>query len=279
MSRPKPLVIGVVLAVLAALPGGSAAASSPYALEPIADASVTAGAMVLGFGLILFASIDDFETPPCGDCDASTINALDRAIVDNHDETWGAVSDVLLSSLVAAPFAVDLLDVGISGAPISGYGTDSVVHVEALFITLALTSIAKVAVGRARPFTYREFYPLESRLRYDAGLSFFSGHTSMSFTGATATAMTFSLRHPDDPARFAVWGVMLGLASLTGYGRIAAGKHFWTDVLTGAAVGSLVGILVPLLHRRQPASNAQATRALSEGRAPRVQMLRFGASF
>jgi membrane-associated phospholipid phosphatase len=34
----------------------------------------------------------------------------------------------------------------------------------------------------------------------------------------------------------------------TGLMRYKAGKHFWTDVLIGYAVGALVGVGVPALH-------------------------------
>ena len=38
-----------------------------------------------------------------------------------------------------------------------------------------------------------------------------------------------------------VWISALGLASATGYFRIAADKHYFSDVLVGAIVGSLIG--------------------------------------
>ena len=38
-----------------------------------------------------------------------------------------------------------------------------------------------------------------------------------------------------------VWISALGLASSTGYFRIAADKHYFSDVFVGAIVGSLVG--------------------------------------
>ena len=38
-----------------------------------------------------------------------------------------------------------------------------------------------------------------------------------------------------------IWISALGLASATGYLRMAADKHYFSDVLTGAVVGSLVG--------------------------------------
>ena len=38
-----------------------------------------------------------------------------------------------------------------------------------------------------------------------------------------------------------VWISALGLASATGYFRIAADKHYFSDVFVGAIVGSLIG--------------------------------------
>ncbi len=47
-----------------------------------------------------------------------------------------------------------------------------------------------------------------------------------------------------------VWALGVPLALLSGYLRIAADRHYTSDVLLGAALGSLFGGLVPwLLHR------------------------------
>jgi hypothetical protein len=44
----------------------------------------------------------------------------------------------------------------------------------------------------------------------------------------------------------------LSLAAATGYLRIAADSHYFSDVLVGAAVGTAVGLLVPhLLHKER----------------------------
>ena len=47
-----------------------------------------------------------------------------------------------------------------------------------------------------------------------------------------------------------IWASGLTLAGVTGYLRIAGDKHYFTDVVTGAVVGSFVGFAVPYwLHR------------------------------
>ncbi|TEW54694.1 phosphatase PAP2 family protein [Psychromonas sp. RZ22] len=60
--------------------------------------------------------------------------------------------------------------------------------------------------------------------------SFFSNHTASAFSAAT----TLNIRYG--------WQTGLpayGLATLVGIGRVQADKHYWSDVLTGAAIGSL----------------------------------------
>ncbi|MBU1241038.1 phosphatase PAP2 family protein, partial [Myxococcota bacterium] len=48
------------------------------------------------------------------------------------------------------------------------------------------------------------------------------------------------------------WYVINGtLAAAVAYLRIAGDKHYFSDVLTGAAIGTVMGVLVPLLHKKQ----------------------------
>ena len=55
-----------------------------------------------------------------------------------------------------------------------------------------------------------------------------------------------------------VWATGLTLGATTGYLRMAADRHYFTDVVTGAVVGSAVGFAVPyLLHRGGPAVGAE----------------------
>jgi undecaprenyl-diphosphatase len=41
------------------------------------------------------------------------------------------------------------------------------------------------------------------------------------------------------------------MAVLTASFRVAAGMHFVTDVVAGAALGSAIGFFVPYLHRQK----------------------------
>ena len=166
---------------------------------------------------------------------------------------WGNVepahraSDVMLMGVVPAAAYGGALALAL------GHGTrrtalvDVVILTEALVLTANLTQLTKLLVGRERPFVHTQ---RAERRDFVAGsddhLSFFSGHTSSTFTLAVAAATTATLRGYRE-APF-VWAAGLPLAALTGYLRMAADRHYLTDVLTGALVGSAVGVLVPWLH-------------------------------
>jgi membrane-associated phospholipid phosphatase len=51
-----------------------------------------------------------------------------------------------------------------------------------------------------------------------------------------------------------IWGTSLTLASATAYCRVAAGEHFPTDVIVGSMVGSTIGYLIPVIHKKNPES-------------------------
>lgn len=84
--------------------------------------------------------------------------------------------------------------------------------------TYGLVFLAKTLVGRERPCAASDSCGIDN-----PDYSFFSGHTAIAFS---------TLGGPK-------WQVALPLAVSTGGLRVAAGKHWLTDVLVGAAVGSL----------------------------------------
>jgi membrane-associated phospholipid phosphatase len=99
----------------------------------------------------------------------------------------------------------------------------------------------------------------EARNDNTASGSFYSGHTSAAFTVAVFTGMVYDAAHPGSSYSTAVWAGALGAATLMGVLRVAAGKHYPSDVVVGAVMGSLVGWLVPTLHKTNAESPGQAT--------------------
>ena len=121
---------------------------------------------------------------------------------------------------------------------------------ESVALAGATNQAFKFAVGRERPFVHAlppEQKPLTANPA-DNNTSFYSSHTGFAFSLAVSAGTVASLRH----YRWApaVWAAGLVGAALVGYLRIAADKHYFTDVLTGAGAGAAFGVAVPALHRK-----------------------------
>jgi membrane-associated phospholipid phosphatase len=101
------------------------------------------------------------------------------------------------------------------------------------------------------------------RLIPDSKHSFFSGHTSYTFSFAVFLSTTFANYNPDSSLKPYVWSTSLLLAATTGYLRLAAGMHYPTDIIAGAIVGSAIGYLIPLLHEKDDDGSSQVPAKIS----------------
>ena len=108
------------------------------------------------------------------------------------------------------------------------------INLEILSINGLVTNIVKNVTQRQRPYSI-----YSKKNDKEAYKSFFSGHTSTAFAIGTSTAKI--LTNYSNIDKRIVWISMLGLAAGTGYFRIAADKHYFSDVFVGAIVGSLIG--------------------------------------
>jgi membrane-associated phospholipid phosphatase len=155
------------------------------------------------------------------------------------------LSGVLGFGLVPAVLlGADALIANHDGA-IHNFGPDVLIIVETTVVAMDVNQFVKFIVGRQRPYVHA-LSAAESEQREptnDDNLSFFSGHTTGSFALAVATGTVASMRG----YRWAplAWIVGLVLAATTAYLRIAADRHYFTDVLTGAVVGSAFGFTIP----------------------------------
>ena len=115
--------------------------------------------------------------------------------------------------------------------------------VESIMLSYVITGSVKVVAGRARPFASKENarnFKLFRGLRDDDYRSFPSGHAAAAFAFASVISSETSHWWPE--TRWIVGPVMYGAATLTGVSRIYNNQHWASDVLSGAAVGTLTGI-------------------------------------
>lgn len=80
--------------------------------------------------------------------------------------------------------------------------------------------------------------------------SFYSGHASAAFTIAVFTGEWFSEFYPNSRYKSLVWATSLSLASLVGVLRVAAGRHYPTDVAVGALAGAGISLAVIKIHKK-----------------------------
>jgi membrane-associated phospholipid phosphatase len=176
-------------------------------------------------------------------CDRGDLNAIDRTTAGYWSPGWQTASDYGLYAVGVGAAALIFADEGF----LPGLN-DSVVVAESALAATAVASIMTLAAGRPRPFLYGDKAPLSARNSADAGLSFLSSHTALSFSVATSTLVTMRRLHPGSKLTWIVAGVGGAIATFVATARVLGGMHFITDVAGGAVVGASVGVLVPSLH-------------------------------
>ena len=167
-------------------------------------------------------------------------------------------SDVILSFEATWPFFVDALITTwwYRGSP-DAAAQMALVDGEALAIVTAIQGATNTIVSRERPYGQvcgttldlpAATNDCDGNVRYR---SFFSGHSAFSFTGAALICV----HHMENELLGPPWDALscaggYAVAATTATFRVVADVHYASDILLGAAVGTLVGYSVPLLHYR-----------------------------
>ncbi len=177
--------------------------------------------------------------------------ASDDAVHDNFSRRASHVSDALLATSLVAP-AIYLTGTVIDDAD----GDRLILYGQTIAINAMLAQAAKHLVQRPRPYLYNPSAAARAYAREagtDAYKSFYSGHAALSFGAAITGAYLVGASEDRGAARVVAWGAGLLVASTTASLRVRAGKHFYSDVVIGAVIGSAVGYLVPALHADEDA--------------------------
>lgn len=107
-------------------------------------------------------------------------------------------------------------------------------------------------IDRYRPGAYYTAFSLEERRLGRKRNSFFSGHVSTTATASFFMAKVYCDFHPElGKKKILIYSLALIPPVFVGHNRIRSLNHFPTDVIMGTAVGALVGILVPVLHKNK----------------------------
>ena len=235
----------------------------PYELDTSREIALTGtGLALLGLSWMVATGREPLTSAEIDQLDRADIGGFDRSATENWSPAAGRASDYLVAALVVSPLSLAVTEPGSNRA-----GTVLTMYGETMLINLGLTALIKELVGRTRPYVYNDdpTIPAGIKSEMSAVRSFPSGHTADAFTAAVFLSSVFAELNPTSNARGWVWGGSLTVASTVGYLRYRSGKHYPTDIIVGAALGALVGYVVPHLHRTDEATGPEKGGGLTLG--------------
>jgi len=205
-----------------------------------------AGLGLAGLSVLLKAQL---TAPACRWCRPPQLDRWTRGHLRWNDTRTASAAADALQLLVPAGAAATLW---IQAAPRGQreVAEDLVVLAESISTALLLTQAAKYGAGRLRP----DAWARGTIGSADDRLSFWSGHTSFTFSAAAAATQIARLR--GRPGWRWLAAASFGAAALTGSLRIGADRHWLTDVGTAAVVGTATGLAIPLLAFRPAGGGA-----------------------
>lgn len=231
----------------ASLAGNAQGFTSPYKLSLAVDVPLSANSFaLLTTGYIVGKSTAMPPQQSLLTLDRNSINAFDRGATRQNSTIAKYTSDVCLYASVALP----LIHLANKNSR-KDFGKIAAMSGEVFVLNLALTELVKETVRRKRPLLYNPDIPLSKKYKADNFKSFFSGHTSTVASMSFFFATTFAAYNPQSKLKPMVWSLCAAFPAITGFLRFKAGKHYWTDILTGYAIGALCGLAVPYLHSTQ----------------------------
>lgn len=183
----------------------------------------------------------------------SDVNKIDRFACYNYNTSLNNTRELLepISTVLAigGTFAMSYLN-DYKEDNTSKLIVMSNMYIQGLLLTTGIVQSAKTYINRARPFTYNKEVG-NARMNSDNNESFMSGNASLMFYNSVFIAKTFSDIYPNSKYRKWVWAGTLAISCTSAYMSVQSGHHFLTDVLTGAAVGSLIGYFIPVMHYKK----------------------------
>lgn len=257
MTRTRRTLAAALIALSLAAP---ARAADDLTLRPsydlATDVAVTGVALGGTFTLLLLK--DQLAPVTCRWCNPPGFDAdVTRALAWSNTGAAGTASDILQVVLAAGVLGNTLLDGYRRDGAELGF-TNALLITEATSIAMLVNTGVKYAVGRSRPYVWLSGTQATTR---DGNLSFYSGHTTFAFAVAASSSTLLLSQHA--PGAEIASAVAFAGAGFIGYLRIAAEQHYLTDVLTGAAVGGLIGWAVPyFFHPPRDGGGAQIRPAV-----------------
>ena len=180
-------------------------------------------------------------------CGAQTVFAPDRIVLGLTSPLADAWSFKTQFAAAWLALLVPLVWSLIKRAKFRDIATDLVILMETILWNGVATEAIRLLVQRPRPFVKADIVNLGKDPAHYT--SFVSGHTS--FTAAACGCLLLTLIARKAPRAATTFCAYTGISLivLTGLFRVLSGRHFVTDVLAAAILGSTVAFAVDRIHR------------------------------
>jgi hypothetical protein len=220
-----------------------------YKINPWIDGGIiVTGAAFTSWGLNSQESLPPLPLPEVLALDPNDVNAFDRgAIYKDQSKLEQSLkgSDIALNLTT-----ISVLLLGLDRRARHHWVEGIVMYVEALSINAATQSWVAYGTNRIRPIAYMDGVEISKRTDKRNKNSFYSGHASSAATSSFFMAKMYSDLHPElGNKKLWLFAAALIPPAIVGNFRIGAGKHFYTDVIIGTAMGATTGILTPHFHK------------------------------
>ncbi len=254
MPQPFPILASMLgtallLNLLPALPTRAQASDtppSPYHTSWKVDAPVTVAGTALSYwGLTILNNKKGLTEAQALALQKSDVPSFDRFAAGNYNQSANQTSNYpFYLSFGLAPVLI-----AIDPAMRGHRGQAALLYFETMSVVGAAFTQTAGRTFRNRPLTYGADVPIREKTRRNTENSFFAGHTASASAAAFCFAKLYNDYHPDSRARPWVWAGAAAIPAAVGYYRLEAGKHFLSDNLIGYAVGAIIGVGVPQLHK------------------------------
>ncbi|MGA2639370.1 MAG: phosphatase PAP2 family protein [Spirochaetia bacterium] len=225
-----------LLVLLALGPVFSAPAQLSVSLIPD-GVSAAGGALLAAASLGLHGSTQEMPV------DMDRVSRFDRLAMFSYSPGLDVASSVAQYAAAALPLA---LAFGISQDQAFAAG---VIYFEVLSRSFFAKNTLKFLFPRVRPWVY--LAPVSGSVPevWEGNDSFPSGHATLAFAAAAFGVTVAAVDLPSgSPWLLPFAATEVSLAVLTASLRVFSGMHFMTDVIAGAALGTVIGVALPLTH-------------------------------
>lgn len=182
-------------------------------------------------------SLMQVETKTCNWCRTNAFDeSISKILIAKNSPLFDHMGDALVYGVLPM---MAMGGIGLVSDSFPVFARDFLIVASTLAFTSLLTEVAKVSFARQRPEAALGYAPPNEQ----TNRSFWSGHTSFAFAMLSSTSTLVLMRKPSWGPYFVAISALV--AGFIGYSRIAAAKHWATDVFMGMAIGTAAGVAMP----------------------------------